>query len=99
MDEADYRQLADVDTPSGHFDTRDVMSSSAVENGVSALNISDVSAITVNDKTLVNQSVHNLSALPTYRCVTCGMVCKTGAALNKHQVRPVFVWVVCVCCV
>ena len=48
----------DVDTQSGHFATREVMSSIAVENCVSALNISDVSAITVNDKTLVNQSVH-----------------------------------------
>ena len=94
LEEPDYRQLADVDTPSGNYETRDVMSSSAVENGVSALNISDVSAITTVERTKVHQQ--NLSTIQedqlslsntlSFRCETCAMVCKTSAALHKHQV-------------
>ena len=88
LEEPSYKQLADIDTPSGNFDTREALSSSAVEIGVSALNISDVSAIsnvTGIDKTKLQSSLG--SSVPNYPCDACGMVCKTSAALDKHQVR------------
>ena len=94
LEEPDFRQLADVDTPSGNYETRDVLSSSAVENGLSALNISDVSAITTVERTKghhqnlssIQEDPQSLSNTLTFRCDTCGMVFKTSAALHKHQV-------------
>ena len=74
-----------MDTPSGNFDTREVLSSSAVDTGLSALYISDVSAITTVDKTQ-DHSLQSMSTVLSFRCDTCGMVCKTSAALHKHQV-------------
>lgn len=81
--EPEFRQLADVDTPSGHFDTQDVLSSSAVNVDISALFIGDVSEIPVADKGPVDESV---SQSLTFKCNDCDMICKNNSALQKHKV-------------
>ena len=83
LDEPDFRQFADVDTPSGNFDSQYALSSS-VQAGMSALNIADVSAITVVNKT---GEQHNLSSAATFRCDVCEMICKNSAGLQNHKVQ------------
>jgi hypothetical protein len=81
--EQEFRQLADVDTPSGNFETQDVLSSSAVEVDVSALNISDVSAISVVEK---RPGYLSTSQALIYKCNDCDMICRNSSALQKHKV-------------
>ena len=81
--EQEFCQLADVDTPSGNFETQDVLSSSAVEVDVSALNISDVSAIYVAHK---QPGYLSTSQTPVYKCDDCDMICRNSSALQKHKV-------------
>jgi hypothetical protein len=81
--EQEFRQLADVDTPSGNFETQDVLSSSAVEVDVSAMNISDVSAISVAHK---QPGYLSTSQAPVYKCDDCDMICRNSSALQKHKV-------------
>ena len=73
-----------MDTPSGNFESLDALSSSAVEAGMSALNIADVSAITVVNKTAEQP---NLSIAGAFRCDVCGMMCKNSAGLQNHKVQ------------
>ena len=95
--EQEFCQLADVDIPSGNFETQDVLSSSAVEVDVSAMNISDVSAISVahkqpgylstNQAPLAHKQPGNLSSqAPVYTCDDCDMICRNSSALQKHKV-------------
>ena len=79
--EPDYRQFADVDTPSGNFGNEDAFSSSRVDSGLSALNISDVSVIASaeTESQILEQAL-------TFSCADCGMVCTSSASLKKHQV-------------
>jgi hypothetical protein len=81
--EQEFRQLADVDTPSGNFETQEVLSSSAVEVDVSAMNISDVSAISVADR---RPGVLSTSQVLTFKCNDCDMICRNSSALQKHKV-------------
>ena len=81
--EQDFRQLADVDTPSGNFETQEVLSSSAVEVDVSAMNISDVSAIALAER---RPGALSTSQALTYKCNECDMICRNSSALQKHQV-------------
>ena len=76
-------QLADVDTPSGHFDTQDVLSSSAADVDISALFIGDVSEIPVADK---GPEDGNVSQTLAFKCNDCDMICKNNSALQKHKV-------------
>ena len=75
--------MADVDTTSGNFETLNALSSSAVEVDVSALNISDVSAISVRPK---KPGYLSTSQAPVYICDDCDMVCRNSSALQKHKV-------------
>ena len=89
LEEPDFRQFADVDTPSGNFESRDVLSSSAVEAGMSAMNISDVSAISVlpnNPAALPDLTRVATATTAGYRCDVCGMLCKNSAGLQNHKV-------------
>ena len=81
LQEPDFRQLADVDTPSGHLEESqgEALSSSVAERDVSAFRISDVSAIS---------SV--LEMTTTFTCAECNMVCKSVVSLNKHKVEQLF---------
>lgn len=83
--EEEFRQLADVDTPSG-FETQEVLSSSAAEVDVSAMNISDVSAISVADR---RPGVLSTSQALTFKCNDCDMICRNNSALQKHKVLAV----------
>ena len=77
--EPEYRQMADVDTPSGNYVTRDVLSSSAAEVDVSAMNISDIHAISVVNK---EPADNTMNGTLTFKCGDCGLVCKNASALS-----------------
>lgn len=116
--EPEFKQVADIDTPSGNFESKEdvreeqgdvreeqeviqgalsvssapsigqpsisqgeIMSSSSADVDLSVLNISDISAI----------SVPNKSSMLTYSCKECDMVCRTRGALQKHKVFCVHV--------
>ena len=81
--EQEFRQLADVDTPSGNFETQEVLSSSAIAVDVSAMNISDVSAIALAER---RTGALSASQAPTYKCNDCDMICRNSSALQKHKV-------------
>ena len=68
---------ANDDTASVNLDLR-VLSSSVARVDVSAMNITDVSAIT---------AVEGSSSGPTYRCSECNFVCKNSSGLLKHKVN------------